>query len=74
MVNNSLVNAKGSETSMFYVNQPNAKPAMTDLQHVLYVPSCSMNNLLSMIQLMWKEVNFDFNLDGAMARLESVCV
>jgi hypothetical protein len=44
------------------------------LQHVLYVPACGTNNLLSIIQLMRKGVNFKFNLDGAIASLGSVLV
>jgi len=72
--NNSFVDAKGSGTITFYVDRPNAKPAKIVLQHVLYVPACGTNNLLSIIQLMRKGVNFDFKLDGAMASLGSVLV
>ena len=71
---NSFVDAEGSGTIMFYVDRPNAKPAKIVLQHVLYVPACGTNNLLSIIQLMRQGVNFDFNLDGAMASLGSVLV
>jgi len=72
--NNSFVNAKDSETNTFYVDRPNAKPANIVLQHALYVPACGSNNLLSITQLMQKEVNFDFKLDGATASLGSVLV
>jgi hypothetical protein len=72
--NNSFVDAEGSGTITFYVDRPNAKPAKIVLQHVLYVPACGTNNLLSIIQLMRKGVNFDFNLDGATASLGSVLV
>jgi hypothetical protein len=72
--NNSFVDAEGSGTITFYVDRPNAKPAKVVLQHVLYVPACGTNNLLSIIQLMRKGVNFDFNLDGATASLGSVLV
>jgi hypothetical protein len=41
---------------------------------VLYVPACGKNNLLSIIQLMQKGVNFDFKFDGATASLGSVLV
>jgi len=72
--NNSFVDAEGSGTITFYVDRPNAKPAKIVLQHVLYVPACGTNNLLSIIQLMRKGVNFDFKLDGATASLGSVLV
>jgi len=71
---NSFVDAEGSGTITFYVKRPNAKPMKIVLQHVLYVPSCGTNNLLSIIQLMWKGVNFDFKLDGATACLGSVLI
>jgi hypothetical protein len=73
-VNNNLVDAKGSGTISFYVNRPSAKPATIVLQHVLYVPACGTNNLLSIIQLMRKGVNFEFNLNGAIASLGPVLV
>jgi len=38
------------------------------------VPACVTNNLLRIIQLMWKGVNFDFKLDGATASPGSVLV
>jgi len=72
--NNSFVNAEGSGNMSFYVDRPNAKPAKIVLRHVLYVPACGTNNHLSNIQLMQKGVNFDFNLNGATARLGSVLV
>jgi len=72
--NNSCVDAEGSGTITFYVDRPNAKPAKIVLQHVHYVPACGTNNLLSIIQLMRKGVNFDFKLDGATASLGSVLV
>jgi hypothetical protein len=72
--NNSFVDAEGSGTITFYVDRPNAKPAKIVLQHVLYVPAWGTNNLLSIIQLMRKGVNFDFNLDGGTASLGSVLV
>jgi len=63
--NNNLVDAESSGTISFYVDRPSAKLAKIVLQHVLYVPACSTNNLLSIIQWIRKEVNFEFNLDGA---------
>jgi len=72
--NNSFVDAKGSGTITFYVDRPNAKPAKIVLQHGLYLPACGMNNLHSIIQVMWKGVNFDFKLDGATASLGSVLI
>ena len=72
--NNNFVDAEGSGTISFYVDRPSAKPAKIMLQHVLYVPACGTNNLLSIIQLMRKGVNFEFNLDGAIASLGSVLV
>jgi len=72
--NNSFVNAEGSGTIRFYVVRPNAKPVKIVLQHVLYVPSCGMNNLLSIIQLLREGVNLDFKLDGVTASLGSVLV
>jgi len=74
MANNSFVDAEGSGTNTFYVDRPNAQPVKIVLQHVLYVPACGTNNLLSIIQSMRKGVNFDFKLDGAMASLGSVLV
>jgi hypothetical protein len=47
--NNSVVDAEGSGTITFYFDRPNAKPAKIVLQHVLYVPTCGTNNLLSII-------------------------
>jgi hypothetical protein len=44
------------------------------LQHVLYLPACGTNNLVSIIQLMRKGVNFGFTLAGAIASLGSVLV
>jgi len=67
--NNSFVDAEGCGTITFYVDRPNAKPAEIVLQHVLYVPACGVNDLLSIIQLMRKGVNFDFKLDGATGAL-----
>jgi len=72
--NNSFVDAEGSGTITFYIDRPNPKPAKIVLQHVLYVPACVTNNPLSIIQLLRKGVNFDFNLDGATASLGSVLV
>jgi hypothetical protein len=72
--NNNFVDAEGAGTISFYVDRPSAKPAKIVLQHVLYVPACGTNNLLSIIQLMRKGVNFEFNLDGAIASLGSVLV
>jgi len=72
--NNNFVDAKGSGTSTFDVGRPNAKPANIVLQHVLYVPACGTNNLLSIIQLMRIGVNFNFKLNGATASLGSVLV
>jgi len=74
MANDSFVDAEGSGSITFYLIRPNAKPAKMVLQHVLYVPACGTNNLVSIIQLMRKGVNFDFNLDGATVGLGSVCV
>jgi hypothetical protein len=59
---------------MFYVDKPNAKPVKIVLQHVLGVPACGTNNLLSIIQLMRGGVNFNFQLDGATASHGSVLV
>jgi len=73
-VNNSFVDAEGSGTIMFYFDRPNAKPAKIVMQDVLYVPACGTYNLLSIIQLMRKGVNFDFKLDQATASLGSVLV
>ena len=50
------------------------KPAKIVLQHLLCAPAGGNNNLLSIIQLMWEGVNFEFNLDGAIASLGSVLV
>ena len=72
--NNSFVDAEGSGTITFYGDRPNAKPAKIVLQHVLYVTACGTNSLLSIIQLMRKEVNFDFKLDAATLTLGSVLV
>jgi len=72
--NNSFFDAEGSGTITFYVDRPNAKPAKIVMQHVLHVPACGTNNLLSIIHLMRKGVNFDFKLDGATASLGSVLV
>jgi len=72
--NKNLVNAEGSGTISFNVDRPSAKPGKIVLQHVLYVPACGTNNLLSIIQLMPTVVNFGFNLDGAIASLGSVLV
>jgi len=72
MPNNSLVEAKGSGTISFYVYRTNAKPGNIVLQHVLYVTACATNNLFSIIELLWKGVNFDLTLDGATASLGSV--
>jgi hypothetical protein len=72
--NNYLVDAKGSGTISFNVNRPIAKPAKIVLQHLLYVPACGTNNFLSIIQLMRKGVNLEFNSDRAIARLGSVLV
>ena len=72
--NNKIVDAEGSGTISFYVDRPSAKPAKIVLRHVFYVPACGTNNLLSIIQLMRKRVNFEFNLDRAIASLRSVLV
>jgi hypothetical protein len=72
--NNSFVDDKGSGTITFYVDRPNAKPAKIVLQHVVYVATCGTNNLLSIIQLMRKGVNFDFKLNGVTTSLGSVLV
>jgi len=72
--NNSFVDAEGSGTITFYADRPNAKPVKIVLKHVLYVPACGTNNLLSIMQLMRTGVNFDFILDGAEAILGSVLV
>jgi hypothetical protein len=72
--NNNVIDAEGSEMISFYVDTPSTKPAKIMLQHVLYVPACGTNNLLSIIQLMRKGENFELNLDGAIASLGSVLV
>jgi len=59
---------------MLYVHRPSAKPANILLQHVLYVPACGTNNLLSIIQLIQKGVKFEFKLNGTIANLGSVLV
>jgi len=69
-----IVDAEGSGTITFYVDRPNWKPAKIVLQHVLYVPACRTNNLLTIIPLIRKGVNFDFKLSGATASLGSVFV
>jgi len=70
--NNSFVDAEGSGTITFYLDGQNAEPAKIVLQPVLYVPACGKNNLLSIIELMRKGVDFDSNLDGATGNLRSV--
>jgi hypothetical protein len=72
--NNNLVDAEGSGTISFYIDRPSAKPAKIVLQHVLYVPAGGTNYHLSIIRLMRKGVNFEVNLDGAIASLGSVLV
>jgi len=72
--NNSLFDAKGSGTSSFYVDRPNANPANIVLQDILYVPACGTNNLVSIIQSLRKEVNFLFKLNGAAVSLGSVLI
>jgi len=72
--NNNLVDAEGAGTISFYVDRPSAKPTKIVLQHVPYVPACGTNTLLSIIQLIRKGVNFEFNLDGAIACLGTVLV
>jgi len=72
--NNSFVDTEVSGTITFYVDRTNAKPTKIVLQHVLYVPACGTNNLLSIIQSMPKEVNFNLKLDGATASHGSVLV
>jgi hypothetical protein len=67
--NNCFGNAECSGTIMFYLDRPNETLTKILLQHFLYVPACGTNNLLSIIQLMRKGVNFDFNLDRATASL-----
>jgi len=72
--NNNFVDSKGSGTISFYFGRPWVKPAKIVLQHILHVPACGTNNLLSIIQLMEKGVNFEFNLDRAIASLGSLLV
>ena len=72
--NNSFEVADGSRTIRFYVNRPNAKPAKIVMQCALYVPSCCMNNLHSIIQSIWKEDNKNFKLDGAPVSVGSVLI
>jgi hypothetical protein len=72
---NSLIDAIGTGIISFWAERPNAKPVKVTLQHVLYVPACGTNNLLSVIQLMKKGVRFDFTLDkGAVATVGSTLV
>jgi hypothetical protein len=71
---NDFVDAKGSGLITVNVDTPSAKLAMIMLHPILYEPACGTNNLLSIIQLMRKAVNFEFNLDGAIASLRSVLV
>jgi len=72
--NNSFVDAEASGTITLYVHWPNATPAKIVRQHVLYVTAGGTNNLLNIIQLLRKRVNFDFKRNGATARLGSVLV
>lgn len=72
--NNRFVPAKVSGTTMVDVDRPSAKPAKIFLQPALYVPACSTNYLLSIIQLMWRAFTFDFKLDGAIVSLGSVLI
>jgi len=70
--NNNFADAGGSGMISLFIDSPSAKPAMIVLEHVLYVPGCGTNNVLSITQLMRKGVNFEFNLDGVIASLGSV--
>jgi len=70
--NNSCVDAEGSGTITVYLNKSNQKPAMIVLHHVHYVPACGTSNLRSIIQLMEKCVNLEFELNGATASHLSV--
>jgi hypothetical protein len=72
--NNSYVDAETSGTIMLYVDRTNAKPVKIDQQHVLFVPAYGPDTFLSIIHLIPKGVNFDFNLNGAMLSLGSVLV
>jgi len=72
--NKTLVDATGSGMIAFHIDGPSEKPAKILLQHVLYVPACGANNLLSIIQLMRKRVNIEFHLDRAIASLRSLLV
>ena len=74
MANNSFVDAQGSGTITLYFDRPNVKPTKIVLQHVHFVPPCSTNNLLSIIQSLRNDVNFNFKLDRATASLRSVLV
>jgi hypothetical protein len=70
--NINFVDAEGSGTIMDYVDRPNTKHTEIVQEHVLYVPACGPNNLLSIIPPMQKVVNFELKLDGATASLGSV--
>jgi hypothetical protein len=72
--NNSFVDATSSGTITFYVDRANAKAAKFVRHHVLYVPACGTNILLSIIQLLRKGVTFDFQLDGSSVSLGSVLI
>jgi len=73
--NNSLIDAVGTGTISFWAERQNAKPVKVILQHVLYVPACGTNNVLSVIQLMKKGVQFDVTLEkGAIATFGSALV
>jgi hypothetical protein len=74
MANNSFINAKGSGTITFFVERPNVKSAKIIRQDVLYMAACGTDNLLGIIQLMRKGVDFNFNLDGATVSFGSVVV
>jgi hypothetical protein len=72
--NNNFVDTKGSGMVTFTLDRPSAKPEKIMLQHLLYVPASGTNNLLDIMELIWKGVNFEFNWDGTVATLGSVLV
>jgi hypothetical protein len=74
MVHNSFVDARGSRTITVWFDRANANPAKIILQHVIHVPACGSNNLLSIIQSMPTGVNLYFKLNGHMASLGLVLV
>jgi hypothetical protein len=72
--NNSFVDGEYSGIITFHVERANGTPAKIILHHFGYVPSCGMNILLRMNQLIQKSVHVDFNVEGATTILGYVLV